>query len=76
MYLRRLQSEILRFVPHLNRSIQLMQEGRVTHLPDLIPIFHSLNFANSGAVDVIQRYLSLHQQQQQFHQHHHLHRPN
>lgn len=75
MYLRRLQSEMLRFIPHLNRSIQLMQEGRVTHLPDLIPIFHSLNFANSGAVDVIQRYLSLHHEHQ--HQHHHyIHRPN
>lgn len=71
MYLRRLQSEILRFIPHLNRAIQLLQEGRVTHLPELIPIFHSLNFANSGAVDVLQRYFNLHQEHQHHHQQHH-----
>lgn len=70
-YLRRLQSEMLRFIPQLNRGIQLTQEGRFTHLNDLIPVFHSLNFANTAAIELIQRYVVFAQQHQHHHHHHH-----
>ncbi len=38
-YLRRYQTEMLRFQPQLTRGIQLLQEGRLAHLPEFIPIF-------------------------------------
>ena len=65
----------MRFIPQLSRSIQMLQEGRVGHLGDLVPIFQGLSASNTGAVDVIQRYVALHQrmQQQNPHQHHHHH---
>lgn len=46
---------MLRFIPQLNRGIQLLQEGRVTHLSDFVPIFQSLNQANIVAIESIQR---------------------
>ena len=76
-YLRRLQNNMLRFVPQLNRGIQLLQEGRTTHLPDLIEIFESLSASNTGAVHILH---SLNEQAQQHphqhqHQHAHVHSP-
>jgi hypothetical protein len=73
LYLRRLQSEMLRFVPQLNRGIQLLQEGRITHLNEFVPVFHSLNLANTVAVEAIQRLNSQGQEQQGHHHHHHRH---
>ena len=61
-------------MPQLNRSIQMLQEGRVSQLNDLIPIFQSINTANTGAVNVIQRFTALHSRVEEHHrQHHHLH---
>jgi hypothetical protein len=81
LYLRRLQSEMLRFMPQLSRSIQMLQEGRVNHLPDLVPILQGFSASNTGAIDVIQRYVALHQRMQQggqqpHHHHHHHHHHN
>lgn len=64
-------------MPQLNRSIHMLQEGRVNHLNDLIPTLQSINSANTGAVNVIQRFSALHHRieehhrQHQHHQHHH-----
>lgn len=78
-YLRRLQNNMLRFIPQLNRGIQLLQEGRTTHLPEFINIFESLNSSNNGAVEAIRALTQPPQQPQQHnhncndptHQHHH-----
>ena len=60
-------------MPQLNRGIQMLQEGRVNHLNDLITIFQSINTANTGAVNVLQRYISLHNRVEEHHRHHHIH---
>lgn len=63
-YLRRLQNNMLRFIPQLNRGIQLLQEGRTTHLPEFMNIFESLSNSNTGAIEAIR---ALTQQQQHNH---------
>ena len=60
-------------MPQLNRSIQMLQEGRVHHLNDLIPIFQSINTANTGAVNVIQRFTTVHNRMEEHHRQHHHH---
>jgi hypothetical protein len=78
-YLRKLQNEMLRFIPQLNRGIQLLQEGRVGHLADFLPIFQALNGSNAVAMEAIQRLLresSPQEQQAHSHNHHHHHNHN
>lgn len=55
VYLRRMQNEMLRMMPQFNRSIQLIEEGSIQHLNQLIPVFQALSRASNGAVDTIQR---------------------
>lgn len=38
-YLKRLQHQMLRMIPQINRGVQLLSEGRVTHMPGFIPLF-------------------------------------
>jgi hypothetical protein len=38
-YLRRLQHQYMRMIPQLNRSIQLLNDGRVTHLNEVLRLF-------------------------------------
>ena len=74
-YLRRLQNNMLRFIPQLNRGIQLLQEGRTTHLPEFVSIFESLNSSNTGAIEAIRALTQPQQHNHQCndptHQHHH-----
>lgn len=78
-YLRRLQNNMLRFIPQLNRGIQLLQEGRTTHLSEFIHIFESLSNSNNGAIEAIRALAQPPQQQHNHncndptHQHHHHH---
>ena len=77
LYLRKYQSELLKFMPQLSRGIQLLQEGRANHLNSFLPTFRALNTANDGAIDVVQRYVALHQRIEEHHaQHHHQHPAN
>lgn len=71
-YLRRLQNDMLRFIPQLGRAIQMLQDGRVTHLPDFIDIFESLSASNAGAVSLIR---TLNEQYPQHQPHQHVHGP-
>lgn len=49
---------MLRFIPQLNRGIQLLNEGRTTHLQGFISIFQALNNSNEVAMEAIQRLLN------------------
>ena len=55
VYLRRLQNEMLRVMPQINRSVQLIEEGNHQQLTQLIPVFESFNRANNVAIESIQR---------------------
>jgi hypothetical protein len=52
---------MLRFLPQLNKGIQLLNEGNINHLYGYIPIFEALNESNTTAIEAINRLLPLNQ---------------
>lgn len=39
----------MRMIPQLNRSVQLLNEGRVTHLEETLRLFEAIDGANAHA---------------------------
>lgn len=48
-YLRRLQHQYMRMIPQLNRTVQLLNEGRISHLNEILRLFEAIDGANHHA---------------------------
>ena len=49
----------MRMIPQLNRSIQLLNEGRISHMSEMIRLFDAINQANTHANEAIRRLINL-----------------
>lgn len=49
----------MRMIPQLNRSVQLLNEGRVTHLGEVLRLLQAIDGANQHAEEAIRRVVNM-----------------